>query len=219
MKFKVCGMKFNPAEVMELGPDYLGFIFWEGTPRDFTGREIPELPENTKAVGVFVNESLENIFDSIEEYGLKGVQLHGQESAAYCFELYEKIQKEAPEVQLIKAFAIGPGFSFESLEGYLEACHYFLFDTRGALPGGNGKRFDWEQLREYPYEKPYLLSGGIGENDCDKLLHFFRTPQAEFCLGIDVNSKFEIRPGEKNIKALKRFLKCEIWKEKRNNEH
>ncbi|MGB5507963.1 phosphoribosylanthranilate isomerase [Robiginitalea sp.] len=212
MKFKVCGMKYNPAEVIQLGPDYLGFIFWEGTPRNFTGQEIPELPVNTKAVGVFVDESIENIFGIIEKYGLKGVQLHGQESVEYCFELYERLQKEAPEVELIKAFAIGPGFSFESLQGYLEVCHYFLFDTRGELPGGNGTRFDWEQLRDYPYEKPYLLSGGIGENDCDKLLHFFRTPQAECCMGIDVNSKFEIRPGEKDINALKRFLKCGIWK-------
>lgn len=212
MKFKVCGMKYNPAEVIQLGPDYVGFIFWEGTPRNFTGQEIPELPVNTKAVGVFVDESIENIFGIIEKYGLKGVQLHGQESVEYCFELYERLQKEAPEVELIKAFAIGPGFSFESLQGYLEVCHYFLFDTRGALPGGNGTRFDWEQLRDYPYEKPYLLSGGIGEYDCDKLLHFFRTPQAECCAGIDVNSKFEIRPGEKDVNALKRFLKCGIWK-------
>jgi len=214
MKFKVCGMKYNPADVMQLGTDYLGFIFWEGTPRDFTGYEIPELPANTKAVGVFVDETIENILGIIGKYGLHGVQLHGRETAEYCFKLYDRILKEAPETELIKAFAIGPGFNFTTLKDYLGTCHYFLFDTRGALPGGNGTRFDWEQLRDYPYEKPYLLSGGIGENDCDKLLDFFRTPQAEFCAGIDVNSKFETRPGEKDINALKRFLKCGIWKEK-----
>jgi len=212
MKFKVCGMKHNPAEVMQLGPDYLGFIFWAGTPRDFNGRVIPAIPETTKTVGVFVDEAIGNILSIIEKHGLHAVQLHGQETAEYCIELYTRLKIEAPEVELIKAFAIGPGFNFKSLYGYLEACHYFLFDTRGALPGGNGTRFDWEQLRDYPFEKPYLLSGGIGEKDCDKLLDFFGTPQAEFCIGIDVNSKFEIRPGVKDIKALKRFLECGIWK-------
>ncbi|MGB5190839.1 phosphoribosylanthranilate isomerase [Robiginitalea sp.] len=214
MKLKICGMKYNPTDVMHLGPDYLGFIFWEGTPRDFSGRQIPELPENTKAIGVFVDEPIENVLKIVRTYGLKGVQLHGQEAVEYCLELYQRIQKEAPEVILIKAFAIGPGFNFDRLKGYPGTCNFFLFDSRGKLPGGNGTLFDWEQLRDYPYETPYLLSGGIGEKDCDNLQRFFQTPQAERCVGIDVNSKFEIRPGEKDIPALKRFLNCRIWKEK-----
>jgi phosphoribosylanthranilate isomerase len=213
MILKVCGMKYNPGEVMVLGPDYLGFIFWGGTPRDFTGQTMPEIPENTKAIGVFVDESIDTLLETVKAYKLKGVQLHGRESQDYCAELYGRIQKEAPGLILIKAFAIDPGFNFKVLQGYLQVCDYFLFDTRGAMPGGNGTTFDWEQLRDYPYQTPFLLSGGIGEKDCDKLLRFSRTPRAEFCVGIDVNSKFEIRPGEKDIKALKRFLECGIWKE------
>ena len=211
MKLKVCGMKYNPTEVMALGPEYVGFIFWGGTPRNFTGRTMPEIPENTKAIGVFVDESLEMLLKTVKACKLKGVQLHGQESQDYCAELFGRIQKEAPGLMLIKAFAIDPSFEFKTLHGYLQVCDYFLFDTRGALPGGNGTTFNWEQLQEYPYQKPFLLSGGIGEKDCDKLVRFSQAPEAKYCVGIDVNSKFEIRPGEKDIRALERFLECGIW--------
>jgi phosphoribosylanthranilate isomerase len=213
MTLKVCGMKYNPSGVMALAPEYLGFIFWSGTPRDFTGQTMPEIPENTKAIGVFVDESIETLLETVKTYKLKGVQLHGQESPDYCAELFGRIQKEVPGLILIKAFAIEPGFKFAALKRYQQVCNFFLFDTRGALPGGNGMTFDWEQLRDYPFRTPFMLSGGIGEKDCDKLLRFSRSPWAEFCVGIDVNSKFEIRPGEKDIAALKRFLECGIWKE------
>ncbi|MDM9632379.1 phosphoribosylanthranilate isomerase [Robiginitalea aurantiaca] len=214
MKLKVCGMKYNPSEVMALGPDYLGFIFWEGTPRNFTGEEIPALPREIRAVGVFVDEAIPVLIERVKTYGLRAVQLHGKESPEYCSELQERLQKENPGVLIIKAFAIGPGFDFDPLKKYTKVCDLFLFDTRGPLPGGNGTVFNWEQLKAYPHKTPYFLSGGIGEKDCPKLLAFARTPQAALCVGIDVNSKFEIRPGEKNIDALKRFLECGIWKAK-----
>jgi phosphoribosylanthranilate isomerase len=217
MKLKVCGMKYNPAEVMALSPDYLGFIFWEGTPRNFTGEKMPDLPEGMRAVGVFVDEAAATLAERVKSHGLHAVQLHGGESPGYCAALKGLLEKQAPGVMLIKAFAIGPGFDFKRLEPYTGVCDFFLFDTRGPMPGGNGTTFDWEQLREYPLRTPYFLSGGIGENDCAKLLAFTRTPQAAYCVGIDVNSKFEIRPGEKDVRALKRFLECGIWKEKTMN--
>lgn len=207
-------MKYNPTEVMALCPEYLGFIFWEGTPRDFTGKKMPELSEGVRAVGVFVNETIPTLLSRIKTYDLKGVQLHGQEDAAYCAELRTELEKKATDVLLIKAFAMGPGFEFNVLKAYLAVCDFFLFDSRGPLPGGNGTVFDWEQLRGYPYKTPYFLSGGIGEKDCAKLMEFTQSPQAEYCMGIDVNSKFEVRPGEKDINALKRFLHCGIWSDK-----
>lgn len=216
MKLKVCGMKYNPTEVMALTPEYLGFIFWEGSPRNFTGEKLPKLTDGIQAIGVFVDEAIPTLLAKVKSYGLMGAQLHGQESPEYCSELRERLQAETPGVLMIKAFAMGPGFDFDTLKQYVEVCDFFLFDTRGPLPGGNGTAFDWEQLREYPYTKPYFLSGGIGEKDCVRLSEFIRTPQAAFCVAIDVNSKFEIQPGEKDIKALERFQECDIWKERTN---
>ena len=211
MKLKVCGMKYNPEEVMALRPDYLGFIFWEGTPRDFTGREMPVLHEPVRAVGVFVDEQIPIVMECIRSYGLGGVQLHGQENEGYCASLHSLLKKEAPQVILIKAFAIGPGFDFEELRPYTPVCDYFLFDSRGPLPGGNGTAFDWHILKGYPFKTPYFLSGGIGEGDCARLTAFAGSEGAARCAGIDVNSKFEVRPGEKDIAALKRFRECGLW--------
>jgi phosphoribosylanthranilate isomerase len=218
MKLKVCGMKYNPGEVVALGPDYLGFIFWDGTPRDFTGRKMPVLPETVRAVGVFVDEQIPTVAGRITSYGLDGVQLHGQESAGYCKSLRTLLNKEAREVVLIKAFAIGPGFDFEGLRPYTGICDYFLFDSRGPLPGGNGTSFDWHLLKDYPFKTPYFLSGGIGEGDCAHLMAFAGSPQAALCAGIDVNSKFEVRPGEKDIAALKRFRDCGLWNAEHNEK-
>jgi phosphoribosylanthranilate isomerase len=212
MKLKVCGMHHNTLEVASLKPDYLGFIFWEGSSRHYTKTGIPELPMGITRVGVFVDAPLEFVLDRVEESGLGAVQLHGKESPEYCRELRTQLQHLKPAA-LIKAFPVGDSFDFSSLQPYLAVADYFLFDTKGDLPGGNGKTFDWTLLQAYPFEKPFFLSGGIGEAHCEKLLDFVRSPQSGHCHAIDVNSAFETRPGEKDTTALKRFLKCNFWSE------
>ena len=214
MKLKVCGMHHNTQEVASLEPDYLGFIFWEGSPRNYAKAVIPEVPAGITRVGVFVNAPLEFVLVKVREFKLGAVQLHGKESPEYCRDLGKHLQGTHP-VELIKAFPVGETFNFSSLEQFLPVTDYFLFDTKGVLPGGNGRTFEWTLLEDYPFEHPFFLSGGIGEAHCEKLLDFVRSPQSRHCHAIDVNSAFETRPGEKDTTALKRFLQSSFWREAR----
>lgn len=220
MKLKVCGMKYNPEEVAALQPDYLGFIFWERSKRFFEG-QLPQLPRQTKKVGVFVDALIPDILENIRLYDLDAAQLHGSESVSYCHELKEIISKTtssrkstmrlAPsKIELIKVFSIKNEFDFSVLASYDEVCDYFLFDTKGKLPGGNGYTFDWSVLMDYPSTKPYFLSGGIGPENAGELLEFLDSPAAKYCHAIDVNSRFESKPGLKNIEALEEFKKTLI---------
>ncbi|MDO6675528.1 phosphoribosylanthranilate isomerase [Tenacibaculum sp. 1_MG-2023] len=197
-------MKFieNIQQVAELQPDYLGFIFYEKSSRNFEGI-IPKLPKGIKKVGVFVNEYLEIVVSLIEEYQLDAVQLHGDESVAYIKELKQYLSK----VEVIKVFGIKYEFNFEVLEPYEEVVDYFLFDTKGKERGGNGVTFNWQILQNYNSTKPYFLSGGIGLEEVDELQSFFKREASKYCFAIDVNSKFETKPGIKSVKELKKFKK------------
>ena len=108
-------------------------------------------------------------------------------------------------LNIIKVFSIKDNFDFRVLEPFEQACDYYLFDTKGKLPGGNGYTFDWNVLANYSSTKPYFLSGGIGLEDADAIIAFMKQPEAEYCFGIDVNSKFEVEAGRKNIKNLNIF--------------
>lgn len=204
MKLKICGMKY-PENILEVGtllPDYMGFIFWEKSARYFDGI-IPELPKSIKKVGVFVNAPLEEILDKIEKYDLQAVQLHGDESVEFC----ETLKKNIPNLtDVIKVFSILDTFDFAILNSYENVCDFFLFDTKGKLPGGNGTTFDWEVLKKYPLTKPFFLSGGIGIEEIKKLvetLHCNVFTKNLPVYAIDVNSKLEIEPGLKNTQLCK----------------
>lgn len=201
VRLKVCGMKRNTLEVAELLPDYLGFIFWEPSSRHFDG-EIPEIHENSKKAGVFVDASPEEITKKVNKYGLDAIQLHGRESAVFCKEISIALDGTT---EIIKVFSIKDSFDFSVLSEYENVCDYFLFDTKGKLPGGNGYTFDWSILKNYPSTKPYFLSGGIGLEETDKLNEFLNASESKYCYAIDVNSKFEIEPGLKDIEKLKQF--------------
>jgi phosphoribosylanthranilate isomerase len=198
MKLKVCGMKYNTFEVAALQPNYLGFIFHEDSPRNFE-ETIPQLPKSIKKVGVFVDKTVEFIVGQIEKHQLDAVQLHGHESPEIC-----KLLKSA-NVEVIKVFSIKNEFDFSVLAPYENVCDYFLFDTKGKLPGGNGYTFDWSVLNNYPSTKPFFLSGGIGLDELKKIKKFKDNPASKYCYALDVNSKFEIEPGLKDIKKLKEF--------------
>lgn len=219
MKLKVCGIKYNPETVAKLQPDYLGFIFWESSPRHFN-IEMPELNSDIRKVGVFVDASIDYILESIKKYELDGVQLHGNESPAYCKTIREvKLKRQVGEhkfeqsrFDIIKVFSIKDKFDFSLLRPFEEVCDYFLFDTKGKLPGGNGYSFDWSVLKNYPSTKPYFLSGGIGLNNSRQIEEFIKKPESKYCHAIDVNSRFEDKPGLKNIEDLKKFKKIVIDK-------
>lgn len=204
MLLKVCGMRErkNIEELEALAPDMMGLIFYPPSSR-FAGeiadpKQIRAL-KTLRTVGVFVNAAASEIIKTVEKYGLNLVQLHGQESPEYC----EFIQSLG--VGVIKVFSVGNGFDFSRLAPYEPYVDYFLFDTKGKLPGGNGITFNWEILAEYPSAKPFLLSGGIGLEDQDRL----RQLNYPKLVGIDVNSRFEIAPAHKDIsqiQALKSIL-------------
>lgn len=198
MKLKVCGMR-SPENIMalsQLAPDYMGFIFWEHSKR-FVKAPTPDLPNSIKKTGVFVHASSSFIKDIAMQHQLQALQLHGDESPDFCQKL------KATGLEIIKAFAVGTDFDFSVLEAYESVCDYFLFDTKGELPGGNGSRFDWTLLRGYPTTKPFFLSGGIGPKDQGAIASIISLNLPLYA--IDINSKFEIEPGLKNIEVIKQF--------------
>lgn len=204
MKLKICGMKLNTSEVAQLRPDYLGFIFWEPSSRFFNS-EIPELPHTINKVGVFVDAEIDYVKDMVSKHQLQSLQLHGHESPEYCTKIASELKKLNHKVDIIKVFSIKDEFNFEELKPYENVCDYFLFDTKGKLPGGNGYTFNWSVLKNYPSNKPFFLSGGIGLNNLNKINEFMKTPESKYCYAIDVNSSFEIEPGLKNIEELQKF--------------
>jgi phosphoribosylanthranilate isomerase len=226
MYLKVCGMHHNITEVAVLEPDFLGFIFWEPSERYFQG-SIPPLAVTTKKVGVFVDAPLEEVVQKVEQFSLQMVQLHGSESAQYCGMLQNALwaSEIKPELkygrkriwsdydelptttQLIKVFSVGVDFDFGVLQPYEAYCDFFMFDTKGELPGGNGFTFNWKLLEAYPSEKHFFLSGGIGPEDVGKLKDFVNSDASRYCYAIDVNSRFETAPGLKDTGKLKKFMK------------
>ena len=198
MKLKVCGMRElkNIAAVSNLHPDYMGFIFWAPSSR-FVSEVTPALEKNIKKTGVFVNAPLDYIKRTIKTHQLKAVQLHGQETPDYCNMISDF------GIEIIKAFSIKNSFDFSILNNYEKCCDFFLFDSKGTFPGGNGIEFDWRILNGYASKKPFFLSGGIGLENIHQIKELLKINLPLYA--IDVNSKFEVIPGLKKIEELTKF--------------
>ena len=174
----------------------IGFIFYPKSPRYLY--QIPRyLPTLAKRVGVFVNETKENILMYVDRFGLNYVQLHGDESPEYCRTLHSY------GIRIIKAFSIALPKDLLAVSDYEGFCDYFLFDTRSAHYGGSGQQFDWNILQRYNGSTPFLLSGGINSYSVKALKEFHHPRLA----GIDINSRFETSPGIKDVERIGRFLK------------
>ncbi|MEH6659234.1 phosphoribosylanthranilate isomerase [Leeuwenhoekiella marinoflava] len=231
-------MKHNTAEVATLQPDYLGFIFYEKSPRNYDLPDIPELRAGIKKVGVFVNAEPDCILEKVKQFNFDVIQLHGNESPQYCAELRNRCQIERSrdplvetalspsvklttdavelpalsavetpvpsEVEVWKVFSIKNQFDFSILEDYEAVVDKFLFDTKGKEKGGNGYTFDWSVLKDYNSKKPFILSGGIGLEELAAVNELQATDLP--LIAIDVNSKFEDKPGLKNIKDLRKLF-------------
>ena len=197
LKLKVCGMRNaqNIEELLDVHPDFIGLIFHENSPRNISEPLMVNLAENIKRVGVFVNKTENFIVEKIKNYNLSYVQLHGSESPEFCKNL------KALGIKIIKAFNIHNDFDFDLLKEYVTYCDYFLFDAFGKNSGGNGITFNWKLLDKYSGSIPFLLSGGIDNTmakEIKKINH-------KMLVGLDINSKFEIEPGLKNIDKIKAF--------------
>lgn len=194
----------NMKQLEALHPDYMGLIFYKRSARFFDG-QIPEMDPSVKKVGVFVDEELGQVVNKVRHYGLQAVQLHGEEEPGYCLSLRKELEG-TEHIDLIKAFPVANTLDLHRLKKYEGVCDYFLFDTKGEHPGGNGIQFNWGVLSSYDLTTPYFLSGGIGPDDLESLREFCASDASGACHAVDVNSRFEIAPGNKDIERIKRFI-------------
>lgn len=192
----------NIRHVEALGINMMGFIFWPKSSR-FVSDRANYLPTKCKRVGVFVDESIGDIMTQVEDFQLDFIQLHGQESPSYITQLRSHLATLNSKISIIKAFNIATADDLEATKSYAGVVDLFLFDTKGKSVGGNGEKFDWSVLNAYHGDTSFLLSGGIGPDDAERIKSFHH-PQ---CIGIDLNSKFEIAPAIKDIEKLRRFIK------------
>ncbi len=201
LTIKVCGMRYNDniSEVARLDIDLMGFIFAPGSPR-YTPTVPTDAP--TERVGVFVNAAPQEIVQTILDFRLRYVQLHGDESPVMVAELKRQLAAAAPDVKIIKAFGVAGADDLSRCKAYEGLADLFLFDTRCPTQGGSGRQFDWSVLQTYRGATPFLLSGGIGPGDAQRIRQF-RHPML---VGIDVNSRFETAPGRKDAELLRDFI-------------
>ena len=201
MIVKVCGMREpdNVKQVAQLGVDMMGFIFYPKSPR-YASQVVArsDADRNVCRVGVFVNDSVSTMLDKIHSFSLNAVQMHGNES----WELCEQLRAAKGNMKIIKAISVSNAGDIQKYKEYVGAVDYFLFDTKCKTVGGSGEQFDWQVLQQYDGETPFLLSGGIGPEDVERLKAF----QHPKCIGIDLNSKFEIEPALKDVEKLRKFL-------------
>ncbi|MBO4849816.1 MAG: phosphoribosylanthranilate isomerase [Prevotella sp.] len=228
MIVKVCGMRVadNIREVSALGIDWLGLVFWPESPRcvnqlrarggfypDYSPlatkiSEVGGLPalaakeNNPKRVGVFVDDMPQNIVTRVYNFYLDMVQLHGEESPVMIENLKRTLDPDIRPVKVIKAIAMETEADFDKCQQYEGLVDYFLFHNKCKEMGGSGKQFDWGLLQAYKGKTPFLISGGIGIEDVERI----KAIQHPLFVGVDINSKFETEPGVKDVEAVKTFL-------------
>jgi phosphoribosylanthranilate isomerase len=205
-RIKVCGMT-KPEQVYqldEMGVEFAGFIFYPKSPRyiykTMPAADIKRIKGKINKVGVFVNADVDEVLQIVDDCGLYLVQLHGDESPRTC-------EKIADYVSVIKAFRISDDDNIAwKIREYYDAADMFMFDTEGAGYGGTGTKFNWELLKEQDIHKPFFLSGGISPDDAEKLKVFQHEPVAKDLFAIDINSRFEIMPGLKDMDKVREFV-------------
>jgi phosphoribosylanthranilate isomerase len=187
----------------EMGIDFAGFIFYPRSPRYvgkyIVGEQLRKAKLRIGKVGVFVNTPYDQMMRTVDEYGLDMVQLHGDETPRACEQI-------ANYVTVIKVFRLGENDPISwIIKPYEEFCDMYLFDTLGVGYGGTGKKFNWELLKPAGIEKLFFLSGGIEPEDTEKLQIFFQEDVAKKLFSIDINSRFEIQSGVKDLDKIKLF--------------
>lgn len=222
---KVCGIRDgeNIRQVAELGVDWIGMIFWEKSPRHVTmipshagiipdraSLSTPKTHSSPLRVGVFVDEMAQNIITRVVNFQLDLIQLHGHETPTLIRNLRRTLDPDIrPGIKIIKAISVSNRDDIAIYKDYADCVDYFLFDTKCPSVGGSGQQFDWSALDAYDGDIPFLLSGGIGPDDAERVRTFISAGSgsaAAKCIGIDLNSRFEAAPGLKDVEALRRFL-------------
>lgn len=202
----------NIRDISALGVDMIGLIFYPPSPRYVqqfsSGAGIipdyaPDMGKTPLRVGVFVDDMPQNIVTRVYNYKLDYIQLHGNESRETLENLRATIDPDIkPNIKIIKAISVSSAEDIKKYKEYVGAADLFLFDTKCKTVGGSGEQFDWQVLQAYDGDVPFLLSGGIGPDDAERVRNFHHPK----CIGIDLNSKFEIEPALKDVEKLKQFL-------------
>ena len=202
----------NIRDISALGVDMIGLIFYPPSPRYVqqfsSGAGIipdyaPDMGKKPLRVGVFVDEMPQNIVTRVYNYKLDYIQLHGNEPRETLENLRATIDPDIkPKIKIIKAISVSSAEDIKKYKEYVGAADLFLFDTKCKTVGGSGEQFDWQVLQAYDGDVPFLLSGGIGPDDAERVKNFHHPK----CIGIDLNSKFEIEPALKDVEKLKQFL-------------
>lgn len=202
----------NIRDISALGVDMIGLIFYPPSPRYVqqfsSGAGIipdyaPDMGKTPLRVGVFVDDMPQNIVTRVYNYKLDYIQLHGNEPCETLENLRATIDPDIkPKIKIIKAISVSSAEDIKKYKEYVGAADLFLFDTKCKTVGGSGEQFDWQVLQAYDGDVPFLLSGGIGPDDAERVKNFHHPK----CIGIDLNSKFEIEPALKDVEKLKQFL-------------
>ena len=202
----------NIRDISALGVDLIGLIFYPPSPRYVqqfsSGAGIipdyaPDMGKTPLRVGVFVDDMPQNIVTRVYNYKLDYIQLHGNEPRETLENLRATIDPDInPKIKIIKAISVSSAEDIKKYKEYVGAADLFLFDTKCKTVGGSGELFDWQVLQAYDGDVPFLLSGGIGPDDVERIKNFHHPK----CIGIDLNSKFEIEPALKDVEKLKQFL-------------
>ena len=202
----------NIRDISALGVDMIGLIFYPPSPRYVqqfsSGAGIipdyaPDMGKTPLRVGVFVDDMPQNIVTRVYNYKLDYIQLHGNEPRETLENLRATIDPDInPKIKIIKAISVSSAEDIKKYKEYVGAADFFLFDTKCKTVGGSGELFDWQVLQAYDGDVPFLLSGGIGPDDVERIKNFHHPK----CIGIDLNSKFEIEPALKDVEKLKQFL-------------
>lgn len=202
----------NIRDISALGVDMIGLIFYPPSPRYVqqfsSGAGIipdyaPDMGKTPLRVGVFVDDMPQNIVTRVYNYKLDYIQLHGNEPRETLENLRATIDPDIkPKIKIVKAISVSSAEDIKKYKEYVGAADLFLFDTKCKTVGGSGEQFDWQVLQAYDGDVPFLLSGGIGPDDAERVRNFHHPK----CIGIDLNSKFEIEPALKDVEKLKQFL-------------
>ena len=205
IEIKLCGLK-EPSHIeaaFNLGIKYLGFVFFEKSPRflrnDSAKSLISLTPPGIIKVGLVVNPS-DECLNSISGLNLDMIQLHGSESINRVKEIKSKFN-----FSLIKAIGIKEKNDLDLVESYSKVADHLLIDAKpssnASLPGGNGIKFDWTILEKKSWSFPWFLAGGLNANNITEALRMTKAKK------VDLSSGVEDSNGRKSINKITSFVK------------
>jgi len=201
---KICGLTDEDSidVALDAGADFLGFVFFDKSPRNVTAEQAAELTqfvEGVEKVGLFVNPTDEFLAEVLTHVRLDILQFHGDESP----ERLDQIRQDFA-IPVMKSLAISDAEDLRAAEAFFPVVDYLLFDAtppKGSdRPGGNAVSFDWTLLQAFHCPVPWLLAGGLTPENVAEAL------RVSGAAGVDVSSGVEKAPGIKDAEKIRRFI-------------